>query len=222
MNHYENVLSLFPVLKTLGKNDLDGLFNSAYIAKKSQGNILLREGQTCENIPLVLSGVIRIYKISPSGRELTIFRAKAGDTCLVSLACRLKGEDFPAIAENEVDTTMFMIPLSAYNMYLNNHLEWKDFLITTLYDRMIESMQVVQSIAFDSINKRIGQWMIVQMDKFGSNEIHATHETIAAELGTAREVVSRVLGELKDIGVIVLSRGKIKVIDLQYIKSISD
>lgn len=216
------LLSLFPVLKTLSAEAFDVLVREGRLVKKDAGTIMKRQGEACPNVPLVLSGVLRIYKLSPGGREMTLFRAYAGDTCLVGVACKLTGEDFPAISVVEEDAEMFLIPTSVYQKYFERHLPWKDFVILTLYKRLAESLQVLESVSFDRVDRRLAAWLLNASKKEKDATLHVTHEQIAFELGSAREVVSRMLGEMRHQGWLELGRKRITIVDRKALEELAE
>ncbi|MFZ5975276.1 MAG: Crp/Fnr family transcriptional regulator [Bacillota bacterium] len=222
MDTLASLLSLFPVLKTLDEQALEELMREGSLVKRPAGAILMRQGETCPHVPLVLSGVLRVYKLSPGGREMTLYRAVAGDTCLVSVACKLTGEDFPAIAQVEEDAELFFIPTGMFQKHLDRHLPWKDFVILTLYKRLAESLQVLESVTFDRVDRRLAAWLLNLSEEEKSATLHVTHEQIAAELGSAREVISRMLGEMRHQGWLELGRKRIKIIDKEALAELAE
>lgn len=202
---------LFPVLDRLPASVRQALYDSGQIIELPPSQMLMQQNQQCQFIPLVMKGTLRVYKLSPNGREMTLYRVGAGDTCLVSIACHLRGEDFPALAQVEERTTLFMVPTALYNDVLDRQPVWKDFLIMTMYDHLVETMETLEAVTFDRTDHRLALWLLTRTEH-GPGLIHTTHEAIAVELGTVREVVSRLLGELKSQGAVDLSRGKIKII----------
>lgn len=203
---------LFPVLSGLDNKIRKNLFQSGQVIRLPKGQMLMQQSQQCRYVPLVITGVLRVYKVSAGGREITLFRTGPGDTCLVSIACQLRDEEFPALAEVEEEATLFMLPTSAYHEWLDSQLAWKNFLVSTLYGHLLTSLDILEAVAFDRTDKRLIAWL---MDKSAGHKavIKTTHEAIAVELGTAREVVSRLLGDLREREVVSLGRGRIEVIN---------
>ena len=204
--------SLFPVLKGLGEQARRQIFGSGLVAVLPKDQMLMQQNQQCQYIPFVISGLLRIYKLSPNGREMTLYRIGPGDTCLVSIACQIKGEDFPALAQIEEKAQLFMLPVGVYHEVLDRSLPWKDFVTNSLYEHLLEVMQTLEAVAFDRTDFRLMQWLLKKSQE-QAGALHYTHEAIAIELGTAREVISRLLGELKNKGIVKLGRGKIELTD---------
>lgn len=211
---------LFPSLVDLPDADRRQIFALGQVVVLPKAQMLMQQNQQCQFIPLVMSGILRIYKLSPNGREMTLYRVGAGETCLVSIACQLKGEEFPAMAQVDEETQLFMLPAGVYHAVLEQHPTWKDFLIASIYGHLTEVMQTLEAVAFDRMDYRLIQWLLAKTDgKAGL--VFCTHEAVAIELGTAREVVSRLLGELKNKGAITLGREKIEVTDPALLKRLA-
>lgn len=208
---------LFPVLAHLPEQDRRHLFATGQVVSLPKNQMLMQQNQQCLFIPFVMSGILRIYKLSPNGREMTLYRIGPGETCLVSIACQLKGEDFPALAQVEEKAQLFMLPTGVYHALLDQNVAWKDFLITSIYEHLTEVMQTLEAVAFDRMDYRLIRWLLEKTnDKPGM--IRYTHEAIAIELGTAREVITRLLGELKSKGVISLGRERIEIKNAALLK----
>ncbi len=211
--------ALFPVLKSLPEQDRCQLFTNGQVVLLPEGQMLMQQNQQCQFIPLVLSGSLRIFKLSPNGREMTLYRIGAGDTCLVSIACQIRGEDFPALAQAEEQVKLLMLPVALYHDVMDSSIAWKDFLISSIYGHMTGIMDTLEAVAFDRMDYRLVHWLL---DKVGhqAGTVHATHEAIAVELGTAREVISRLLGELKAKGVVTLGREKIEIKNVEQLQNV--
>lgn len=206
-----DLVHLFPVLKKLPPSELSQLLSGSQLLDLPAGQMLMQQNRQCQHVPLVLSGRLRVFKLAPNGREMTLYRTGPGETCLASVACRISGDDFPALAQVETDTKLFMIPIVLYDQLLAHREYWKDYLILTLYERLSETLAVLEAVAFERTDRRLVGWLLAKA-KSGKNTIRTTHETVAVELGTAREVVSRLLGDMRQKGLIDMSRGQITII----------
>jgi len=212
---------LFPVLKQIPETDRQTIFSAGHIVVLPNEQMLMKQNQECQFIPMVISGKLRIFKLSPNGREMTLYRIGPGETCLISIACQIKGDDFPAMAQVEGKTQLFMVPSFVCHSVLVNNLAWKDFIITSLYGHLTEVMETLEAVAFDRTDRRLILWLLEKTrDKAAT--ISSTHEEIAVELGTAREVVSRLLGDLKNKGIVALGRGKITITDPVQLKRLAE
>jgi CRP/FNR family transcriptional regulator len=180
---------LFPVLAHMPEQERRQLFSAGQVVILPKDQMLMQQNQQCLFIPFVMSGILRIYKLSLNGREMTLYRTGPGETCLVSIACQLKGEDFPALAQVEEKVQLFMLPTGVYHAVLDHNVVWKDFLITSIYEHLTEVMQTLEAVAFDRMDYRLINWLLEKTNgKPGT--IRYTHEAIAIELGTAREALA--------------------------------
>ena len=212
---------LFPVLQQLPETARQIIFSLGHMVVLPNEQMLMKQNQECQFIPMVMSGKLRIYKLSPNGREMTLYRIGPGETCLISIACQIKGEDFPAMAQVEGKTQLFMLPSFVCHDVLSSNLSWKDFIITSIYSHLTDVMETLEAVAFDRTDHRLVLWLLNKSDDKNS-AILCTHEEIAVELGTAREVVSRLLGELKNKGIVTLGRGKIKIKDPEQLRLLAE
>lgn len=217
-NTRSEVLALFPVLNRLPASVLRQIFEKGHIGERPAGEVLMRQNNECMFMPLVLSGVLRVYKLSATGREISLYRTGPGETCLISVACHLRGEIFPVNVEVEEDVRMLQIPTALYESQIADVPAWKDFIINTLYDRLLESLQVIEEVAFSRVDHRLAQWLLEQ-SRGRVSSVYATHEGIATELGSAREVISRILGQFRDAGAVNLARGRIRVEKPDYLRA---
>lgn len=212
---------LFPVLRQLTSSERQIIHEYGQMIDLPAGQMLMQQGQQCQHIPFVMTGSLRVYKLSPNGREMTLYRIGPGDTCLQSIACRMLGEDFPALAQVEVKSRLFMLPAVNYHDILGIQPFWKDFLILTLYRHLTETMETLEAVAFSRTDRRLASWLLAHRQAPGAF-VSSTHEAIAVELGTAREVVSRLLGDLQNKGAVQLGRGKIKILQPQLLEDLSE
>jgi CRP/FNR family transcriptional regulator, anaerobic regulatory protein len=203
---------LFPVLQKLTDSERQRIFDAGQVVTLPAQQMLMTQNQQCHFIPLVLKGTVRVFKLSNSGREMTLYRIGPGETCLISIACQINGEDYPALAQIEEKTQLCILPSHIYKDILDNSLAWKDYVCTSMYGHLTDIMQTLEAVAFERIDRRLGLWLLEKTgEKPGA--VQCTHEAIAVELGTAREVISRLLGELKNKGLVHLGRGRIQVLD---------
>lgn len=212
------VKELFPFLGQLSGKEQDRLISGLVERRAAEGDILNRGG--CGGaVPLILSGSMRVFQAGENGRELTLFRACAGDTCLLPLACSFLAQELPVMAQAQEECELLMIPPELYHSILENWPVWKDFVIVTLYQRLGETIRVLEQTAFSSVDRRLAG-LLYRLCGGNNGAISATHEQLASELGTVREVVSRLLGELKQRGVLQLGRGRIIILNAEKLHSL--
>lgn len=199
----------FPFVKELGDKQ-NQFFNMLYHQKLEPGMVLLDETQSCSGVILVLSGVIRIYKLSEEGKEITLYRIGRGETCVLTVACILGTGDipFPVAASSEQLSEVVFIPIELFKKYFYEIPSIQKYFFTSMSAKFYSLLGLLENITFKRTSDRLADFLITKTAG-GTYPLYATHENIAAELGTAREVVSRLLKEMEGEGKVSLSRGKV-------------
>ena len=187
----------------------------------SKGTVLYEEGFPCPQVPMLLSGSVRVYKLSESGREITLYRVKPGQICVLSSSCVLAGRDarLPAIAEAESEGELLAIPPHVFRRLLKELPGLQDYIGTVLTGRLADLMSVVDEVAFGRVHPRLAEMLAAAAGARPDGVVKATHAQLATELGTAREVVSRILKEFEHTGLVRLGRGRIEVLDPKGLKA---
>lgn len=188
--------------------------NMSY-AKISEGKLLVSEESPVQVLPIILSGSIRVFKLGESGREITLYRIEKEESCILSASCILSGIDFPAMAESESETEAVVVPADKFREWVRKYPFWQNFVFNLLAKRLDVIIAVIEEVAFKRMDSRIAAYLLAQH----TNKVHSTHSDIALELGTSREVVSRILKDFEREGLINLSRGEI---DIQNITGLTE
>ncbi|HBR03944.1 MAG TPA: Crp/Fnr family transcriptional regulator [Ruminiclostridium sp.] len=201
-------------------NELDGkheFFDSLYYQKIEPGMVILDESHKCTGVILMLSGVIRIYKLSDEGREITLYRIGRGETCTLTLACLLGiGEvPFPVAASAEQLSEAVFVPAEIFKKLFYSVPSIQKFFFMSLSAKFYSVLNLLENITFKRTSERLMDFLITKTAG-GTYPLYSTHEAIGAELGTAREVVSRLLKEMESNGIVTLSRGKITLLDKAF------
>jgi CRP/FNR family transcriptional regulator, anaerobic regulatory protein len=202
----------FPFLQALPRKALEPLLDRAVTKSLAAGDVLVREGKECAYLPLVVEGALRVYKTSETGRELTLYRITRGESCVLTATCILSSGSFPAIAEAEKAVEVVLVPAPLLVRLVDEHAEWRRF-VFGLYSKRLESViTLVEEVAFRRMDARLAGWLTAHAE--GSPPVAAaTHGGIAAELGTSREVVSRILEDFETRGIVETLRGKVRILD---------
>jgi len=182
---------------------------AAFFARIPAGRDVFLEGSQAEALALLLSGVVRVYKIGETGREITLYRFGLGESCILTANAILSQQSFPAIATVEETAEAILIPAAAFRDWVARHALWRDFLFDLLAQRLSSVMAIVEEVAFRRLDYRIAAFLLEQSRR--QNPIALTHQEIAAELGSSREVISRILKDFAGEGLIKTGRGIIEV-----------
>lgn len=175
----------------------------------SEGSVIIQEHHYINAIPIVLIGSIRVMRVDDDGRELLLYYIKAGESCIMSFLSGLHQDTSKIKAVAEEDTEILFIPIEKVSLLIKEYPEWLDYIFKLYHKRFEELLEVVNAVAFKKLDERLLDFIKTKVNLNQSKEIHITHEQIANELGSARVVVSRLLKQLEEDGVIALSRNKI-------------
>ncbi len=174
----------------------------------TRGKTICFEGDHCSHLALVGAGTARVYKLAESGREITLYRVEPGECCILTASCMLSGRVFPANATVEDELQALLIPQSHVLAWMQTHQAWQHFLWHLLAERMSDVIGLVEEVAFRRMDARLADYLLEQCPA-QDPVLHATHQQIAADLGTSREVVSRMLKDFQLRGILELGRGRV-------------
>ena len=182
-----------------------------------------REGDEVAQFALVGKGSIRVFKTGETGREITLYHVQEGQPCLVNMLCVFLGQRAMATAVIETPVEAVVISASAFRDWVQANDSIRHFIFETMAHRMVELMTVVEEVAFRRMDTRLASALLGRFQHQGQpGVVSATHEEIAAELGTAREVVSRLLKDLERQGALQLERGRIELRDDALLRRLAD
>lgn len=202
-------LSLFPDLAHLDQAAIDLLIKTVRIVQAPVGTIGYREGTPCGAYVMRLEGQSRVYKMSTSGREILLYRVSAGETCVITTTCLLGNSDYPASTVVEVPIRDVLIPAAAFHQLMIDSVVFRKFVMTNYGALISDLIVLLDEVAFHSLDERLAKALLEKK----TSPINITHQEIADELGTAREVISRQLKRLEQKGIVALGRGQINVTD---------
>ncbi len=198
----------FPLNTYLSATDREIVRKNLRISDVPAGTVLF-DSVTCKGVIVVISGIVRVFIVSEEGREITLYRLFENDVCTLSLSCIMGTMPMQAMIKTDTDCRIASLSNDLFSDIHKNSPEIQNLLLTTMNARLNDIMWVVEQVTFRGMDRRIGEFLLSRP----STVIYATHEEISAELGTAREVVSRMLKYFEKNGYIELSRGKLKVTD---------
>jgi len=210
-------LSLFPSLK-----GLSDVVSRELVALKPmkvpKGTVLFRDGDACQGYVFVLNGSVRVQKMDVEGREIVLYRVEDGQTCMLTSACLLGDKPYPAEGIAEVETELVLIPAGRFDELLANS-EFRKFALSMISDRIADLMALIEDVAFGRMDVRLAR-RLLELDD-GSHALRLTHQQLATELGTAREVVSRILKDFERRSLVMLKRGEVGISDLSAMKRLA-
>lgn len=180
----------------------------------------IREGHLLQHAMFIIRGWIRVFKISPTGREITLYRVQSGQCCVLMMASILGETEYEASVSVEAETDVLLLPVSTFRSWMVTYKPIRQFIYKQFIERMTNVTNLLENIAFNSIPYRIAEYLIIESALPQIKTIQITHEKLAIELGTAREVVSRILKDFASKGAIALSRGNITILDRSILKNI--
>jgi len=208
---HQDVKKYFPTFS----NALIEEINSNAIEKTFvAGDVIMRTGQYIKSTVLVLSGSIKIYREDDDGGEFFMYYLQPGQACAISMICATKNEKSQIMAKVVEDAELLLIPLQLMDKWMMEHRSWYEFVIETYRSRFEEVLEVIDSIAFRAMDERLLSYLKRHKEATGSLNIKLSHQEIATELNTSREVISRLLKKMEQRGLVKLQRNQI---DLQSI-----
>jgi len=192
---------------------LDRLLEKGQFLTFESGKTLMEPGQFIKAVPLVLEGSIKIMRVDEDGKELFLYYLEPGETCALSLTCCSASKPSEIKAVIEEKATLLFIPIQVHEQLTDEFKQWKDFVSTTYQHRFQEMLTVLDAVAFKRMDERLMNYIVTKMKQLKTNELHTTHQEVANELGTAREVISRLLKQLEKKKWIELGRNVIYIRD---------
>ena len=189
----------------------------AFFARIPVGRDVFVEGDQVDAIALLISGMVRVYKIGETGREITLYRFGNGQSCILTANAILSQKNFPAVATVEKDAEAVMIPADTFREWVRRYDLWREFVYDLLSERLSSVMEIVEEVAFRRMDVRVASFLVERSRK--SDLVQVTHQEIAAELGSSREVISRILEDFSAEGMITVSRGMVTVVDRETLEA---
>jgi len=216
---YERIARALPILQQATPELAREFQQAASFTRIPTGHDVFIEGDRVDGIAMLISGVVRVYKIGETGREITLYRFGLGESCILTANAILNQQNFQAIATVEKDAEAVMIPAETFRDWVSRHGLWREFVFDLLSQRLSNVMMIVDEIAFRRMDARVASLLLSRSGV--QNPIRMTHQEIAAELGSSREVVSRLLEDFSAREIIRPGRGELEVLDPDGLKSIA-
>ena len=197
---------LFPGLEEELYHEIE---QNAFIKEVKAGDTLLRVGQTIRSAMLILDGIVKLYREDEEGNEFFIYHLNAGQACSLSMVCAAKQESSEVLAKALTDATLLSIPFEFMEKWMSEYKSWYQFVITQYRNRFEELLKTIDAIAFTNMDERLENYLQKQAAAMGST-IKMTHQDIANDLNSSREVISRLLKKMETKRWLTINRNSIE------------
>ena len=177
----------------------------------TSGTVMFSAHTPCGGFPLVLSGSIKVLQRYPNGRELQLYRVKPGESCLLSGSCLLGEAEYDATGIAETDVDLLVVPAPEFHALISTDETFRRHVFSLFSERLAALMQTVEAIAYQKLDQRLAALLVARAGE--RSEVQATHQALADDLGSVREIVSRLLRNFEDRGWVELGRERIRIVD---------
>jgi CRP/FNR family transcriptional regulator len=202
--------AMFPTLASAPADVIERIARTGVHRRVPAGTVMFSEHSPCSGYPLVLAGSIRVLQRYPNGRELQLYRVKPGESCLLSGSCLLGHANYAASGVAETEVELLIVPPAEFHALIAADETFRRHVFAMFGERLASLMQIVEAIAYQKLDQRLAALLV---QKSPTGDIHATHQALADELGSVREIVSRLLRSFEDRGWVDLGRERIRVTD---------
>jgi CRP/FNR family transcriptional regulator len=210
-----SVLNLYPALDGLPSDLLASLLQSSM--SLPAGTEVFAEHQPCQGFPLLLAGSIKVVKQASNGREMVLYRVTPGGSCIISSSCLLGHSDYNARGIAETPLTLLALPVKTFTNLMGDSTPFRDFVFHLFAERIGELMQLVEEVAFNRLDQRLAKLILARNEE----TLNITHQQLADELGSVREIVSRLLKGFVAQGLVSLGREQLTVSNRQGLQNIA-
>lgn len=209
----------FPALDELTGDTLALLDETARVVSLPSGAKAFDAGSPCEQYLLLLSGTVRVQQVSASGREIVLYRVEGGESCILTTACLLAARPYAAEGVTETSVEAVLVPRTTFEALMDRSPVFRQFVFASYAHRLTDLLVLVEEVAFGRLDVRLARCLLERGDPIG--HVALTHQALAVELGSAREVISRQLKEFERRGWVRRERGEIVVIDANSLVSLA-
>jgi CRP/FNR family transcriptional regulator, anaerobic regulatory protein len=215
--HREKILDLYPALAGLPGHRLSALLQPKAVMQVPASTRIFAEHQPCHGFPLLLEGSIKVVKQAASGRELMLYRVAPGGSCIITSSCLLGHSDYNARGIAESPLSLLLLPAPVFGQLMLDHAPFRDFVFHLFAERIGELMQLVEEVAFARLDQRLAKLLLARNDSV----LNVTHQQLADELGSVREIVSRLLKGFAEQGLVSLGREHLTITDRVRLQEIA-
>jgi len=185
-----------------------------------ENSTVFQQGDACKNYLIVLQGSVKVFTRAENGREILLYRLNEGDSCVLTTSCLISKKNYPAEGITETAVVALAIPVTRFNTALQHSTTFRELVFSAFSVHLSDLITLVEEVAFGKLDVRLAKLLLKHCDDQGT--LTSTHQNIATELGSAREVISRQLKELEAKGYVKVQRGNIKINDVYALQKIAD
>lgn len=208
--YYARLVESFPFLAGADVELAAAFRSTVSRVRLPVGKQVFLPGERAVSLPMLTAGCVRIYKIGHTGREITLYRFGPGEACLLSADSILSGQSLPAAAVVEQRGEAVLVPAASLRRWVHEHELWRRFVFGLMSHRLLDVLGIVDSVVFRRMDARVATLLLERAHR--RNPVRITHQEIADELGTSREVVSRILEHIAGTGLLKVTRGRIEIL----------
>jgi len=212
----EQLLGQYPALRELSDEEVGRMLAEGTVREVPAGTVMFDEAQPCMGFPFVLKGEIGVSKLSENGREIQLYTVDAGESCILTSSCLLGSVDYDAHGVALADTTVFILPRPTFERLLRSSDAFRHYVFGLFADRISDLMQTVEEVAFKRLDQRLASLLLRRGPR-----IRATHQQLADELGSVREIISRIVRNFATQGMVKTGREQITVLDPEGLRRVA-
>ena len=213
---------ILPFFNSLSVKESQELISKSILIKYEEGKIVHNKNSTCTGLLITISGQFRTFISAPSGREITLFRLLDRDVCILSASCAFQNITYDINLESEKESLAIIIDSSIIKDLSKSNAKVLEFLLNITQNKLSEVMYVLEQAVFFSLDSRISNFLIEESNLTNSSTLYLTHESIANHIGSSREVVSKILKKFERDDIIEISRGKLKILNIEKLNNLSN
>ncbi len=211
----------FPALMAIENQSLSLQVDKHQVRRIRQGEYIFHEGDACEGYMLVISGTMRVYKMDVEGHEILLYRVNEGQNCMLTTTCLLGMQTYPAHGVAESDMKVVFLPVKLFEALLVDSIPFRREVMSSISQCICDMMVLIEDVAFGRMDQRVAKLLLQRADVEGDT-LTCTHQELASELGTAREVVSRMLKNFEGRGWLCASRGTITLVERSLLGQVAN
>lgn len=194
---------------------VEEIINNGTLKEVKAGELLVKTGQYMQNAMLVIDGLVKVYREDDEGSEYFMYYLQPGQACALTLNCAIRQMSSPVLVRAVQDTRLVVLPVHEVDRWMREYHTWSNFVLDSYRERYMDLLETLDQVAFRHMDERLLFYLKRHSEQLGTKDIKVTHQEIANELNSSREVISRLLKKMAEDGMIALHRYHIEVIDLE-------